>query len=77
MFNSGWLLIAEVKSRFDPNNGGADPKDFVKAVSDLGFTSSLKVKSFIFTFLLFFSEVSTHFVLYAGLLEQDVHLTAF
>ncbi|XP_018480414.1 ribosomal RNA-processing protein 8 isoform X2 [Raphanus sativus] len=39
---SGWLLIAEVKSRFDPNNGGADPKDFVKAVSDLGFTSSLK-----------------------------------
>ncbi|KAF2566781.1 hypothetical protein F2Q68_00026954 [Brassica cretica] len=39
---SGWLLIAEVKSRFDPNNGGADPKDFVKAVSDLGFCSSLK-----------------------------------
>ncbi|KAF3558851.1 hypothetical protein F2Q69_00016190 [Brassica cretica] len=39
---SGWLLIAEVKSRFDPNNGGADPKDFVKAVSDLGFSSSLK-----------------------------------
>ncbi|KAL1213152.1 Ribosomal RNA-processing protein 8 [Cardamine amara subsp. amara] len=39
---SGWLLIAEVKSRFDPNNGGADPKDFVKAVCDLGFTSALK-----------------------------------
>ncbi|CAN8233186.1 unnamed protein product [Cochlearia groenlandica] len=39
---SGWLLIAEVKSRFDPNNGGADPKDFVKAVCDLGFTSVLK-----------------------------------
>ncbi|KFK33100.1 hypothetical protein AALP_AA6G331200 [Arabis alpina] len=39
---SGWLLIAEVKSRFDPNNGGADPKDFVKAVCNLGFTSELK-----------------------------------
>ncbi|VVB09390.1 unnamed protein product [Arabis nemorensis] len=39
---SGWLLIAEVKSRFDPNNGGADPKDFVKAVCNLGFTSVLK-----------------------------------
>ncbi|XP_010441202.1 PREDICTED: ribosomal RNA-processing protein 8-like [Camelina sativa] len=39
---SGMLLIAEVKSRFDPNNGGADPKDFVKAVCDLGFTSVLK-----------------------------------
>nr|VDD11812.1 unnamed protein product [Brassica oleracea] len=47
---SGWLLIAEVKSRFDPNNGGADPKDFVKAVSDLGFSSSLKV-NFIYLFL--------------------------
>ncbi|XP_010528216.1 PREDICTED: ribosomal RNA-processing protein 8 [Tarenaya hassleriana] len=39
---SGWLLIAEVKSRFDPNNGGADPKAFVKAVCDLGFTSVSK-----------------------------------
>ncbi|XP_019089303.1 PREDICTED: ribosomal RNA-processing protein 8-like isoform X1 [Camelina sativa] len=44
---SGMLLIAEVKSRFDPNNGGADPIDFVKAVCDLGFTSVLKVKSFV------------------------------
>ncbi|CAE6203788.1 unnamed protein product [Arabidopsis arenosa] len=39
---SGMLLIAEVKSRFDPNNGGADPKDFLKAVCELGFTSVLK-----------------------------------
>ncbi|CAA7055231.1 unnamed protein product [Microthlaspi erraticum] len=39
---SGYLLIAEVKSRFDPNNGGADPKDFVKAVCELGFKSELK-----------------------------------
>ncbi|XP_021911948.1 ribosomal RNA-processing protein 8 [Carica papaya] len=36
---SGWLLIAEVKSRFDPNTGGADPKAFARAVCDLGFTS--------------------------------------
>ncbi|KAL9458319.1 hypothetical protein AB3S75_007229 [Citrus x aurantiifolia] len=34
---SGWLLIAEVKSRFDPNTGGADPNKFSKAVCDLGF----------------------------------------
>ncbi|PNY16514.1 ribosomal RNA-processing protein 8-like [Trifolium pratense] len=33
----GWLLIAEVKSRFDPNNGGADPEKFSKAISELGF----------------------------------------
>ncbi|GAV78708.1 Methyltransf_8 domain-containing protein [Cephalotus follicularis] len=39
---SGWLLIAEVKSRFDPNNGGADPNKFSKAICDLGFTSELK-----------------------------------
>ncbi|KAI4350632.1 hypothetical protein L6164_005071 [Bauhinia variegata] len=28
--NSGWLLIAQVKSRFDQNTGGADPKKFSK-----------------------------------------------
>ncbi|KAI4348209.1 hypothetical protein L6164_008960 [Bauhinia variegata] len=33
----GWLLIAEVKSRFDPINGGADPEKFAKAISALGF----------------------------------------
>uniref|UniRef100_A0A7N0U9F4 Ribosomal RNA-processing protein 8 n=1 Tax=Kalanchoe fedtschenkoi TaxID=63787 RepID=A0A7N0U9F4_KALFE len=38
----GWLLIAEVKSRFDPNTKGADPKVFIKAVCKLGFTSELK-----------------------------------
>ncbi|KAK1567266.1 hypothetical protein Q3G72_010075 [Acer saccharum] len=36
---SGWLLIAEVNSRFDPNTGGADPNKFSKAVCDLGFAS--------------------------------------
>ncbi|XP_076950785.1 ribosomal RNA-processing protein 8-like [Bidens hawaiensis] len=35
---NGCLLIEEVKSRFDPNNGGADPDTFVKAVCNLGFT---------------------------------------
>lgn len=34
----GWLLIAEVRSRFDPNNGGADPDEFIEAVNLLGFT---------------------------------------
>ncbi|KAL3629175.1 hypothetical protein CASFOL_026397 [Castilleja foliolosa] len=38
----GWLLIAEVKSRFDPTTGGADPNNFVKAISELGFTSVSK-----------------------------------
>eukprot|EP00897_Mesotaenium_endlicherianum_P003464 jgi/Mesen1/3145/ME000184S02210 len=33
----GWLLIAEVRSRFDPANGGADPGRFVKALTLLGF----------------------------------------
>ncbi|XP_054788440.1 ribosomal RNA-processing protein 8 isoform X2 [Prosopis cineraria] len=37
----GWLLIAEVRSRFDPNTGGADPEKFSMAISELGF---LKVK---------------------------------
>ncbi|XP_030450710.2 ribosomal RNA-processing protein 8 isoform X1 [Syzygium oleosum] len=35
---SGWLLIAEVKSRLDPKTGGADPTKFIKAVCELGFT---------------------------------------
>ncbi|CAL9126188.1 unnamed protein product [Musa textilis] len=35
---SGWLLIAEVRSRFDPNTGGADPDKFFEAVSQLGFS---------------------------------------
>ncbi|KAI0523102.1 hypothetical protein KFK09_005492 [Dendrobium nobile] len=38
----GWLLIAEVRSRFDPNNGGADPDKFSEAVKQLGFTLSSK-----------------------------------
>ncbi|XP_042501281.1 ribosomal RNA-processing protein 8-like [Macadamia integrifolia] len=33
----GWLLIAEVKSRLDPNTGGADPNSFSKAICELGF----------------------------------------
>lgn len=36
---SGWLLIAEVKSRFDPNTGGRDPNRFIKAVCELGFST--------------------------------------
>lgn len=35
--NRGLLLITEVKSRFDPANGGADPDQFVKALKALGF----------------------------------------
>ncbi|KAL3526377.1 hypothetical protein ACH5RR_011033 [Cinchona calisaya] len=35
---SGWLLIAEVKSRFDPNTGGADLNKFLRAVCELGFS---------------------------------------
>ncbi|KAG8384876.1 hypothetical protein BUALT_Bualt04G0163900 [Buddleja alternifolia] len=39
---NGWLLIAEVKSRFDPTTGGAEPDKFVKAICELGFTSISK-----------------------------------
>ncbi|KAJ3697006.1 hypothetical protein LUZ61_000711 [Rhynchospora tenuis] len=38
----GWLLIAEVKSRFNPNNGGADPEKFSEAVKNLGFSLASK-----------------------------------
>jgi len=43
VLNSGWLLIAEVKSRFDPNTGGADPEKFSNAISELGFNSVKRV----------------------------------
>ncbi|CAO2829911.1 unnamed protein product [Amaranthus hypochondriacus] len=39
---SGWLLIAEVKSRFDPDTGGADPNLFSKSICQLGFTAVTK-----------------------------------
>ncbi|KAG2714660.1 hypothetical protein I3760_03G038000 [Carya illinoinensis] len=52
----GWLLIAEVKSRFDPNTGGADPKKFSKAVCELGFTSELKDFSNKMFILLYFKK---------------------
>ncbi|CAO2199919.1 unnamed protein product [Urochloa humidicola] len=35
---SGWLVIAEVRSRLDPNNGGADPEKFSKAIIQLDFS---------------------------------------
>ncbi|KAJ7529140.1 hypothetical protein O6H91_15G035500 [Diphasiastrum complanatum] len=34
----GWMLVAEVKSRFDVQRGGADVEKFVKALKDLGFS---------------------------------------
>ncbi|KAG6602415.1 Ribosomal RNA-processing protein 8, partial [Cucurbita argyrosperma subsp. sororia] len=52
----GWLLIAEVKSRFDPSNGGADPKKFIKAVCELGFVSALKDFSNKMFILLYFKK---------------------
>ncbi|KAK1411870.1 hypothetical protein QVD17_32685 [Tagetes erecta] len=53
---SGWLLIAEVKSRFNPNNGGADPDKFSQAVCDLGFTSVSKDFSNKMFILLYFRK---------------------
>ncbi|KAH7416378.1 hypothetical protein KP509_14G088500 [Ceratopteris richardii] len=41
--NGGTLLIAEVRSRFDPKNGGADPTQFIKALGGLGFSCVNKV----------------------------------
>lgn len=53
---SGWLLIAEVKSRFDPNTGGADPDRFSKAICELGFTSISKDFSNKMFILLYFRK---------------------
>ncbi|XP_071716619.1 ribosomal RNA-processing protein 8-like [Rutidosis leptorrhynchoides] len=53
---SGWLLIAEVKSRFDPTNGGADPERFSKAVCELGFTTVSKDFSNKMFILLYFKK---------------------
>ncbi|GAB2278957.1 hypothetical protein Dimus_013626 [Dionaea muscipula] len=53
---SGWLLIAEVKSRFDPNTGGADPNRFSKAICELGFTSACKDFSSKMFILLYFKK---------------------
>ncbi|KAI3736726.1 hypothetical protein L2E82_26710 [Cichorium intybus] len=53
---SGWLLIAEVKSRFDPNTGGADPDRFCEAVCELGFTSVSKDFSNKMFILLYFKK---------------------
>ncbi|KAL6899650.1 hypothetical protein ACP4OV_006308 [Aristida adscensionis] len=39
---SGWLVIAEVRSRLDPNTGGADPEKFSKAIIQLGFSLESK-----------------------------------
>ncbi|KAL6325184.1 hypothetical protein AAG906_023029 [Vitis piasezkii] len=52
----GWLLIAEVKSRFDPTNGGADPNRFSKAICKLGFTLELKDFSNKMFILLYFKK---------------------
>ncbi|XP_023549841.1 ribosomal RNA-processing protein 8-like [Cucurbita pepo subsp. pepo] len=52
----GWLLISEVKSRFDPSNGGADPNEFVRAVCELGFVSALKDFSNKMFILLYFKK---------------------
>ncbi|KAI8533607.1 hypothetical protein RHMOL_Rhmol10G0022800 [Rhododendron molle] len=52
----GWLLIAEVKSRFDQNNGGADPDRFSKAICDLGFASVSKDLSNKMFILLYFKK---------------------
>ncbi|CAK9161758.1 unnamed protein product [Ilex paraguariensis] len=52
----GWLLIAEVKSRFDPKSGGADPDRFSKAVCELGFMSVSKDISNKMFILLYFKK---------------------
>ncbi|CAK9308855.1 unnamed protein product [Citrullus colocynthis] len=52
----GWLLISEVKSRFDPSNGGADPEKFIKAICELGFVSALKDFSNKMFILLYFKK---------------------
>ncbi|KAG9158229.1 hypothetical protein Leryth_000371 [Lithospermum erythrorhizon] len=57
---SGWLLIAEVKSRFDPSNGGADPNKFSRAICSLGFTSESKDFSNKMFILFYFKKKGKH-----------------
>ncbi|XP_057492192.1 ribosomal RNA-processing protein 8-like isoform X1 [Actinidia eriantha] len=57
---SGWLLIAEVKSRFDPNTGGADPDTVSKAICELGFASVSKDFSNKMFILLYFKKKEKH-----------------
>lgn len=52
----GWLLIAEVKSRFDPSTGGADPNKFSTAICQLGFTPVSKDFSNKMFILLYFKK---------------------
>ncbi|CAI5458057.1 unnamed protein product, partial [Closterium sp. Yama58-4] len=50
----GSLIIAEVRSRFDPTTGGAELKDFVGALKQLGFrlvSKDLSNKMFLLLFL--------------------------
>ncbi|CAI5514182.1 unnamed protein product [Closterium sp. Naga37s-1] len=50
----GSLIIAEVRSRFDPTTGGAELKDFLAALKHLGFrlvTKDLSNKMFLLLFL--------------------------
>lgn len=50
----GFLVIAEVKSRFDPSNGGADQGEFINALAKLGFrlqTLDTANKMFLLLFL--------------------------
>ncbi|XP_027346840.1 ribosomal RNA-processing protein 8 [Abrus precatorius] len=56
----GWLLIAEVKSRFDPNTGGADPDKFSSAISELGFNSVKKDFSNKMFILFYFTKKEKH-----------------
>ncbi|CAN6487246.1 unnamed protein product [Victoria cruziana] len=56
---SGWLLIAEVKSRFDSKNGGADPNIFSKCVHKLGFNTVSKDFSNKMFVLIMFRKMET------------------
>ncbi|RVW78598.1 Ribosomal RNA-processing protein 8 [Vitis vinifera] len=50
------FLNHEVKSRFDPSNGGADPNRFSKAICKLGFTLESKDFSNKMFILLYFKK---------------------
>ncbi|KAG6481760.1 hypothetical protein ZIOFF_058381 [Zingiber officinale] len=68
---SGWLLIAEVRSRFDPNNGGANPDKFCGAIEQLGL--SLLSKDFSNKmFVMFYFKKTVRFHLTAALVRKKV-----
>ncbi|CAI5490543.1 unnamed protein product [Closterium sp. Naga37s-1] len=70
----GSLIIAEVRSRFDPTTGGAELKDFVAALKQLGFRLVSKDLSNKMFLLLFLEKVQSE--LKKGQVKKNISVSA-